>query len=245
MIHVAISYLFNWDFVHGRPNGLDPYWGAVKKRGWDGGFFGILAWSQPMLAGTLAFDAVASAPPVRAASRLIAWGLALMAVAYALSCLTRLQDVEAGSPPPAGDLAESPVWPPWAELSGRPASSMLAEPPFVGPPPASERPQNYWMMGKRVVSLPFTWFASGYALAVYALFVLACDAGPLRVGLFRTLGQNPLAAYLIHHKVEESVRMAVPEDSPLWYALAALAVFFLISYAFVRALERQKIYLRL
>jgi predicted acyltransferase len=245
LIHVMITHAFNWEFVHGLPNRLDPYWGASGKKCWDGGAFGLLAWAQPMLAGTLALDAVSSGSPARAARRMLVWGLILMTVAYAMSCLTRLYDVDPSASPTTAALADSPVFPPLANLSRRSFATLLAEPPFVGPPPSTERKENYWMMGKRVVSLPFTLFASGFAFFVYALSVLACDLGPLRVGLFRTLGQNPLAAYIIHHKVEELVHSVVPADSPLWWCLVGLGMFFLISYGFVRALERQKIFLRL
>lgn len=243
LAHLAISHIFNFDFVYGRPNPLDDFLGTAGSTAWDGGVFGLLMWSAMMLAGTLAFDVVASSSPVRAASRLMAWGAGAMAAGYVLSCLSMLYDGEVATD--TGRAAASPVLPPLGRLSALPTTSLLAEPPFVQPPPPERRPHNYWMMNKRVVSLPFVLFATGFASALYALFILACDLARWRVGLFRTFGQNALAAYVLHHMVEEQVLTLVPRDSPAWWCLAGVVVFFTITYVFVRFLEVNRIFIKL
>lgn len=167
-----------------------------------------------------------------------------MLIGYALSCITTLYNVPPAAPA-AGKLAASPVWPPWEYLADRELSTFFAEPPLMPPPPVAARPWNYWMMSKRVVSAPFTLMASGLALALYALFVVGCDIRGHTLGIFRTFGQNPLAAYLLHEMVLAAVRPLVPNNAPLWYCLVGFAIFFAITYYLVRHLERHRIYVRL
>ncbi|MEW4569448.1 heparan-alpha-glucosaminide N-acetyltransferase domain-containing protein [Tautonia sp. JC769] len=245
--HFLLSYAFNYDFVSGQPNGMDDLWGTTGRRAWDGGTFGLLHWSVPMLAGTLAYDIITAAgrPRGSAAARLIAWGALVMIVSYALSCFSTLytaDDRRTGESGEPIDIAVSPVIPPLGRLSDRPPAELLATAPLVEPEVLAK---NYWMMDKRIVTIPFIWFSTGFALALYGLFVIACDRFGASFELFRLLGMNPLAAYIIHGVVERTVYAFVPRDSPLWWTMIGLAIFFTITLVFVRFLDRQKIYLRL
>jgi predicted acyltransferase len=100
-------------------------------------------------------------------------------------------------------------------------------------------------MHKKVVSIPFVLFATGFASALYGLFVLACDRGGREFHLFRIFGQNALAAYVLHHMVETQFHTVVPKDSPLGWCLTGLLLFSAITYLFVSYLDRHKIYIRL
>ncbi|MGE3316663.1 MAG: heparan-alpha-glucosaminide N-acetyltransferase domain-containing protein [Planctomycetaceae bacterium] len=153
------------------------------------------------------------------------------------------------------EMAASPVIPDWSKLKSRSLSELIVEPPMMAPPEdeprvdpephISHRAWNYWLMGKRMPTVTFMLFATGFAFALYALFILVCDVGGIRLGMFRTFGMNPLAAYIIHGMMEHAIVPLVPRDAPLWYCMAGFAFFFGATYVFVKYLEENEIYLRL
>lgn len=250
--HGLLTYWFNWGFVMGEEsNWMVQLWKTGGGSSFDGGFFGPLCWSVVMIAGTLAYDVyISSSTKQRAGARLIACGLALTALAYGASCLTRLYDVKGVEHPAISrddniEVAESPMVPDFELARGRSLTSLLAESPFVAPPPADERLPNYWMMSKRIPTFSFIVCAAGFAFLLYGAFVFACDVLGLKLGVFRTFGMNPLAAYCIHSVVSNQIEKLMPNNAPLWYCVAGFAVFFGATYACVHYLEKRQLFIRL
>jgi predicted acyltransferase len=246
-LYLVFSDLFYFQFMYARPNWLDQFWGARNVRGLDGGPLGFLAWCIPQLLGSLAYDAVARGPRVLAVLRLLGYGLLVGGLGYGLSCLSMLYPV---TNPPSDDegeiqIAAAPVRPPRIERLAKDPRAFLAPPPFVQPEASAQRQMNYWLMCKRVVSLPFILAASGIALVLYAVFVLLCDLGGLHIGVFRTFGQNALAAYVLHEMVARALHGFTPEDSPAWWILTTFALFAGTTYGLVRALETRGIFIRM
>ncbi len=215
-LHVALSHWFYYDF-------------AMKRPVIDGGPLGFLTWTLPLIAGALAYDCISAVGTTRSVSRLLGWGCVLMLAGYALACLNRV------TPP-----AELTIGPQTDDASAW-TGNFLVQPPFV---PPSHR-VNIWTMSQRAGSVSYLTFGAGLSLAVFALFVWACDLRSFRLGIFATLGSNALAGYIIHDLVAEAIKPFAPKDSPLWFALAAFGVFLGITYIFVRYLERNRIFLRL
>ncbi len=189
----------------------------------DGGPLGFMSWAIPTLAGALACDWMRGRGPRRALLPLLGWGVALGLLGYGLSCLTAAHQVIEGTSAAQG-------WGRW-----------FVEPPFVSP----SLPSDLWTMSQPTASVTYMTFSAGFCLVVFALFVIACDLLPLRIGVFRTLGTNALAAYLIHNIVDNALTPYMPNDAPLWYTLAGFSLYFGICYLFLRFLEKNKLYLKL
>src|SRR5262249_46056769 len=155
----------------------------------------------------LAYDILAACAPGQAALRMAGLGILLMILGYGSSCIGSLYTLtpadeaaahaaisedSAGTPkaaqknPRPGDTAESPVLPPFDKLKALRSEQLLAPAPFTPPRPPSVQKYSYWMMDKRMVSLPFILFSTGFAFVGTALFVVLCDMFGWQVGVFRT-----------------------------------------------------------
>jgi hypothetical protein len=100
-------------------------------------------------------------------------------------------------------------------------------------------------MSQRTGSVSYLTFSAGFSLAVYALFVLACDGWGWQAAVFRIFGQNALAAYIVHPKVAGAIRPYLPSDAPVWYVAVGFGLYFGICVFFNRYLEKHGLLLRL
>jgi len=239
LVHLLLSAWFNFEWVNTTPNGI------------DGGPLGFLTWSIPAIVGTLACDLVTSSGNAASFGRLVFHAGWLMLLGWIMSCGTRLYDVPAGDAMTASTeqapsrLAESPVFPGQAQWKGRILSSLVAEPPFVPPPPPEQRRWNYWMMSQRAGTVSYLIFSAGISLLVFAVFHVFCDQWGWTLSVFRTLGTNALAGYIVHGMVDAAVSPFVPRDAPAWCMWSAFALYFGICWLFLRTLEKNNIFLRL
>ena len=249
-LHVVLSYLFNFTWCNTDPNAI------------DGGPLGFLSWTIPAMLGTFACDwfvpsRSADAKPIvpsRAIGLSVITACLLMLLGYAFSCATRFYDVASASENGQTNalvlakIPADPVVPDRSRMESKirenTMMAWLAEPPFVKPPSRSERQWNYWMMSQRAGTLSYLTFAAGFSLAIFVLFYVLCDLAGAQLPIFKTFGTNALAAYVLHDLVSNAVQPFFPKDSPMWYAYSGLALFCLITWLFLRSLQRQNIFLR-
>lgn len=231
ILHVTFSWWFNFNWVNSSPNGI------------DGGPLGFLTWSIPALCGTLACDIVRSSGPA-SASRLASWGLIVMVIGWLCSLGTVLYDVPLGQVESQLEirLAADPVVPTVERLRGW--NGRIVEPPFVPPPDATLRKWNYWMMSQRCGSMSYTTFAAGISLWLFALFLWVCDERKLQLGVFRTLGTNSLAAYILSDVAMWLVSPWAPNTASPSVVIVAFLCFSGLVYGVCRILEAKRIFIR-
>lgn len=200
-------------------------WVNTPPNGVDGGPLGFLTWSLPLLTGSLAHDwLMANGERREQVRKLLMFGGLIMVGAYLLSCVQLAPfDLDQGQYAVRFELVEPPLVP--VDLK----------------PPTN----NLFTMSQRSGSVTYPLFGAGFSLAVLAIFVVTCDDWGWKVGIFRTLGSNALAGYIIHGMVNNAVKPFVPRDAPLWYVACGLLVSLGLCYLFVRSLEKNKLYLKL
>jgi predicted acyltransferase len=246
ILHVILSYLFNYTWCNTNPNAI------------DGGPLGFLTWTIPAMLGTFACDWFVpdsssnskAMAPTKAIGLSVITACLLMLLGYGFSCGTRFYDVfpSETATEPVAKLASDPVLPDptrrSAKMQDDSPNAFLAEPPFVKPPDSSKRQWNYWMMSQRAGTLSYLTFAAGFSLAVFVVFYIVCDIGGAALPIFKTFGVNALAAYVLHDLTSNAVQPFFPKDSPAWYAYTGLFLFCFITWLILRSLQRQNIFLR-
>ncbi len=243
LLHVYFSWLFNFDWVNGANGG---------QSGIDGGPLAFLTWTTTAIAGSVACDWV-RAGGSGVIRQLVGWGLLLAGLAYTMSAATTLYNVPVSDPPSAAKpawygpaenkLAIDPVVPSRGRLAS--LEWTLPEPPFVAPPDSQVRQWNYWMMSQRAGTWSYTMYCAGISLIILAFFVWFSDRCGWQVGVFRTLGTNALAAYILHDIAGWIVEPWVTRESSAPVTLLAFAAFFLLVYGACRFLEWKRWFLRM
>jgi predicted acyltransferase len=167
----------------------------------------------------------------------LSWALPTLAGALAYDAVKQFG--------PALALKKIWLWGSILSLAGYAISCVhgLEAPPFWPP----WNPVDLWTMTQRAGSLSYQTFSAGFSLLVYGVFLWLCDLRKpgFRLAFFTTLGTNALAGYLIHSMVGDTASKFAPKDSPLPWVLFITAVYFFVTWLFIRFLEKRQIFLRL
>ncbi len=233
LLHLLLSYWFYFNWVHTDPGSI------------DGGPLGFLTWSIPTIAGTVACDYWFSTTDHRKLWPYLRPGIALMVLGWLVSCGTTIYDVpEPERQAHAGQkYADNPVIPSREQLTAwdrRPA-----EPPFVPPPDTVHRKENYWMMSQQHGTLSYLIFSAGFSLIVFAFFVWLCEVRGVQIGVFRTLGVNALAGYILHAFSGQIVGRYLKPESPAVEVYTGFVIYFLLVYVVLRLMEWRRIFIRM
>jgi predicted acyltransferase len=259
-LHVVLNHFFYFHWMYAPP-----------VEGHIGGPVGCLAWSIPTLVGTLACDAIVGATGWVRLAWLFVGACTLIALGWVMSCGTRWYDVPPDQIASQENIATaaSPVVPDhealarWqAKIASGDWSSVAAEPPFMRPPDTRLRKLNYWMMSAKMATLSFMIFNAGFSLLVYLIFYVVSDVFGWQLGVFRTLGRNSLAGYLLQWPTVATITALVewtaarwgpglgfPADAtgrnaPAIFVVTGLVLCLFVNWLLLRLMEKKGIFLK-
>ncbi len=215
VLHIVLSHEFWLKF-------------ALERPVIDGGPLGFLTWTIPVLVGSFACDFLTTRNGQnpnnpRALLWLTIWSVAIMSLGYGISCLT------VGTPAAEKGIVQYtalPFVPPW-EHGNDPKKAV-----------------NLWTMSQRTGSVSYLTFGAGISLLVLALCI-AVFGQDRQIGLFRTLGSNALAAYIVQGIAIDAVHKLLPRNAALWAVLLGGIIVLGITLLICRYLEKRGWYLRL
>ncbi|MCA9041125.1 MAG: hypothetical protein KDA65_12305, partial [Planctomycetaceae bacterium] len=250
LAHPFISAWFGWNYQWGQPNVVDDFLNFTPMRGWDGGLFGNISWAAVMLAGSLSYDFVNKFNiSWKSAGQMAALGAILMVVGYLGSIPSTMYNLNGENQAELAnqerEFAEHPFVPPSEAVSEHSFTDWFPPLPILQSDEEWQVARNYWMMSKRIVSLPYVLFSIGFCFALFAFFIAMSDILGVKIGVFRTLGTNALIAYAVHFLVLRYVAGLFPQGAPDWFKFVQFGFFFAIMYLILFSLERRKLFIRL
>jgi predicted acyltransferase len=93
------------------------------------------------------------------------------------------------------------------------------------------------MMSQQHGTPAYLLFSTGLSFLVFAGFVWLAEVRGVQIGLFRTLGVNALAGYVLHSFTANAVARHLEHDSSASAVYAGFAVYFAATYLLLRLLE--------
>lgn len=185
----------------------------------DGGPLGFLSWSIPMLLGSIAYDLYGTNRAIR---NLLGVGLGIAFLGILLSTFGILTRTNLSA---------------WLHISSWEGFRLPFQSPVL--------PRDIWSMSQRGVTLPYTVFGAGWSMIGFAILVWLCDRKGWQLPLFRLLGKNALAAYILHILVLNALVPVVPKDSPFGLVAMGYMLSMLLIWILMRHLDQHKLILKL
>ncbi len=106
-------------------------------------------------------------------------------------------------------------------------------------------PASLWHMSQRSMTMSYPIFASGLSILTHLLFYVLGDLRGIVLPHLSVLGVNALAIYILQQVLIQFYGDYLPDQAPIWQALAGFTIIYAICYLVARYLWRQRIFIKL